>query len=52
VCPKSYITAKSLGFIESFTVWSRLGWGGLEELSARDAEAFLLLLEESKEDHD
>jgi hypothetical protein len=51
VCPQSYVTPRSLGWIERFVVWQKLGQGKMQELSARDAEAFLILLEESKDEH-
>lgn len=43
-CPRSYITAQSLAWVEAFLVRKRLG--GPEpvgEMVARDAEAFLIL---------
>jgi hypothetical protein len=42
-CPKSYVTATSLGWIEEFLVWRRLGYRRVEKLSARDVEAFMIL---------
>lgn len=43
-CPKSYITAESIGWLEEFWVRKRIGGGmRIEELSARQAEAFLIL---------
>ena len=48
ICPKSLVTAESLGWIEEFFVRKRLGLGlGLPfDLSARQAEAFLILEEQ------
>lgn len=43
-CPRSYITAQSLTWVEVFLVRKKLG--GAEpvgEMAARDAEAFLIL---------
>jgi hypothetical protein len=45
-CPKSYVTAESVGLLEEFLVRRRLGWIGLEELSARQVEAFIILEQE------
>lgn len=42
-CPKSYITAESEGWVEEFLVRRRLGGMKLEELTARQVEAFLIL---------
>jgi hypothetical protein len=42
-CPKSYITAESEGLVEEFLVRRRMGGMSFEELSARQAEAFLVL---------
>lgn len=44
VCPKSLITAESVGWIEEFLVWKRLNLQ--TDLSARQAEAFLILAEQ------
>lgn len=46
VCPKSLITAKSVGWIEKFLVWKRLRLDLRFDLSARQAEAFLILEEQ------
>ena len=43
ICPKSYITAESVGWVEEFLVRRRLGGIKLEELTARQVEAFLVL---------
>ena len=42
-CPKSYITAESVGWVEEFLVRRRLGGIKFEELTARQVEAFLIL---------
>jgi len=46
VCPKSLISAESLGWIEEFLVWKRLRLDLRSNLSARQAEAFLILEEQ------
>jgi hypothetical protein len=43
ICPKSYITAESEGFVEEFLVRRRLGGTSFGELSARQVEAFVIL---------
>jgi hypothetical protein len=43
ICPKSYITAESAGWMEDFLVRRRLGGMNFEELTARQVEAFLIL---------
>ena len=47
-CPTSSITPLSLEWLEKFYVWRFVGRGGLEELAARDADAFLTLEEETR----
>jgi hypothetical protein len=42
-CPKSFISAESLALLEHFSVRRRLGGGNVTELSAREADAFLIL---------
>jgi hypothetical protein len=42
-CPKSWITAESIALIEEYHVWKQLRCGDLRTLSARQAEAFLLI---------
>lgn len=46
VCPKSLITARSIGWIEEFFVWRKLGLSLSTDMNARQAEAFLILQEE------
>ena len=43
VCPRSYMTAESIGLVEEFLVRRRLGEMRVEGLSARHVEAFLIL---------
>ena len=49
-CPKSYVSASSLGFLESYAVWKRhrgiydAGW------DARDTDAFTVLANEVSEE--
>ena len=44
-CPKSYVTAESTTLVEDFLVRRRFGRIDLSELTARQAEAFLILAE-------
>lgn len=44
-CPKSFVSAQSLAWIEQFYVW-KVGGGGLLEMPARQVEAFLILEQE------
>ena len=46
LCPKSLITAARLGWIEEFLTWKRLRLDLRSDLSARQAEAFLILEEQ------
>lgn len=45
-CPKSYITAQSSAWLEEFYLWRRLGGMRLDRLTARQAEAYLLIADE------
>ena len=45
-CPKPYITAESLLLLEEFFIRRRFRVFGVEELSARQVEAFLILEKE------
>ena len=45
-CPKSFITAQSLAWLEEFIVRRRLGFVWEEDFSARETEAFLILQRE------
>lgn len=42
-CPKSYVTAESMVLVEDFFVRRRFGKPNLEEMTARAADAFLIL---------
>jgi hypothetical protein len=42
-CPRSFITAQSVAWVERFLVWKRLGFREEERMTARDVEAFLIL---------
>lgn len=42
-CPKSLVTPQSLEWVETFLTWKFSGGGALNELRARDADAFLIL---------
>ena len=44
-CPKSLVTPRSLEWVEKFLLWKFSG-GGLDEMAARDADAFLILEKE------
>jgi hypothetical protein len=41
-CPRSVVTAESIGLVEEFFVWRRVGTA-LGELTARQVEAFVIL---------
>jgi len=43
VCPKSFVTAQSLAWVEEYLVRRKLGQRGIEGLGARGVEAFLIL---------
>jgi hypothetical protein len=45
-CPKPYITAESLSLLEEFFLRRRFRAFSVEELSARQVEAFLILEKE------
>ncbi len=49
-CPRSFISADSVGWLEEFVVWKRLGRPDLLGLGAREAEAMLLLDRELSEE--
>ena len=42
-CPKPVITAESEALVEEYLVWKRLGPAAVGKLSARQAEAFVVL---------
>jgi hypothetical protein len=45
-CPRSFITGESVGWLEEFHAWRRLGYPDARSLTARQAEALLLLEDE------
>jgi hypothetical protein len=49
-CPRSYISAASVEWIEEFHSWKRLGYPDALSLTARQAEAMLLLEQELSEE--
>ncbi len=42
-CPKPYISADSLGIIESYLVWKKFGGSPVESRSAKEVDGFLTL---------
>ena len=49
-CPKSSVSAASLGFLEKFQAWKAGGCLNLLNLPSRDAQAVLLLEPEWKKE--
>ena len=49
VCPKSFVTAQSMAWLEEYLVRRKLGHRGIEGLGAREVEAFLILEHEIAE---
>jgi hypothetical protein len=49
VCPKSYISAQSMAWLEEYLVRRKFGHRGIDGLSAREVEAFLILEHELAE---
>jgi hypothetical protein len=47
-CPKSFVSAESIELVETFFVWK--SWGLQRELSAREADAFVLMELELRDD--
>ena len=45
-CPRSVITGESLAWLEGFYAWKKLGGRPVEEMSARQIQAFLILEQE------
>lgn len=43
VCPKSFVTAQSIAWVEEYLVRRKLGQKGIDGLGAREVEAFLIL---------
>jgi hypothetical protein len=42
-CPKPYITAESLGILETYLVWRKFGGKAVETRSAKEVDGFLTL---------
>jgi len=42
-CPKSVITAQSLGYLERFRLWKELGTVDLADIDAKTADALVCL---------
>lgn len=51
-CPKSLVQPQSLAWIEEFVAWRRIGGIRLDEMSARQVDAFLILDAELTAEHD
>ena len=49
VCPKSFITAQSMAWLEEYLVRRKLGQRGIDGLGAREVEAFVMLEHELAE---
>jgi hypothetical protein len=49
VCPKSFVTAQSMAWLEVYLVRRKLGQKGIDGLGAREVEAFLILEHELAE---
>jgi hypothetical protein len=43
VCPKSFVSAQSMAWVEEYLVRRRLGQKGIDGMGAREVEAFLIL---------
>ena len=52
VCPKSFVTAQSMAWVETYLVRRKLAHKGIDGLTARDVEAFLILEHEIEEQTD
>jgi len=48
-CPKSFVTAQSMAWLEEYLVRRKLGQRGIDVLGAREVEAFLILEHELAE---
>ena len=48
-CPKSFISAQSIAWVEAYLVRRKLGQRGIDGLGAREVEAFLILEHELTE---
>jgi hypothetical protein len=42
-CPKSLITAQSLGFLDEYNAWKQFGWLDASQISAKSADALIVL---------
>ena len=42
-CPKSFVSAESIGLVEAFGAWKLVGSGDFASLPARTADAFCVL---------
>lgn len=49
ICPKSFVTAQSMAWVEEYLVRRKLGQRGIDGLGAREVEAFLILEHELSE---
>jgi hypothetical protein len=49
VCPKSFVSAQSMAWLEEYLVRRKFGQRGIEGLGAREVEAFLILEHELAE---
>ncbi len=49
-CPKSYVSASSLGYLESYAVWKRHGGSYAGERDGRETDAFVVLAKELEEE--
>ncbi len=50
-CPRSYITAQSVAWLEAFYAWRLTGRQTLDDVPARQADAFLVLEGELMEEN-
>lgn len=49
-CPRSYVSAQSIAFIEAFSVHKKFGGTAIDVRAAREVEAFLILEGELQEE--
>ena len=49
-CPKSYIRAQSVAWIESYGIWKRFGGTAVDVRTAREVQAFLILEAETAQE--
>lgn len=50
-CPKSVITAESLGYLDLFAVWAQVGGTNIESSEAKTADALLTLRRACQEEN-